>query len=71
LVESQIPNVQQIVDRYSEIAGRSGLDPRNIVSDPFEKIRIPRLKDDNDPVFNSLKSGDLFIAPNGKMMRKR
>ena len=71
LVESQIPNVQQTIDRYTAIAGRSGLNPEDIVSDPFASVRIPRLQGDNDPMFEKLKSGDLFIAPNGKIMRKR
>ena len=71
LVESQIPNVQQTIDRYTAIAGRSGLNPEDIVSDPFASVRIPRLQNDNDPMFEKLKSGDLFIAPNGKIMRKR
>jgi hypothetical protein len=71
LVESQAPNVQQAIDRYTAIAGRSGLNPEDIVSDPFASVRIPRLQGDNDPMFEKLKSGDLFIAPNGKIMRKR
>jgi hypothetical protein len=71
LVESQIPNVQQTIDRYTSIAGRAGLNPEDIVSDPFASVRIPRLQGDNDPMFAKLKSGDLFIAPNGRIMRKR
>lgn len=71
LVESQAPNVQQTIDRYTAIAGRAGLNPEDIVSDPFASVRIPRLQNDNDPIFEKLKSGDLFIAPNGKIMRKR
>jgi len=71
LVESQIPNVQQTIDRYTAIAGRSNLNPEDIVSDPFASVRIPRLQGDNDPMFEKLKSGDLFIAPNGRIMRKR
>jgi hypothetical protein len=71
LVESQIPNVQQTIDRYAAIALSSGLKPEDIVSDPFASVRIPRLQGDNDPMFEKLKSGDLFIAPNGKIMRKR
>jgi hypothetical protein len=71
LVESQEPNVQQTINRYTEIAGRSGLNPQDIVADPFAGIRIPRLQGENDPAFERLKSGDLFIAPNGKIMRKK
>jgi hypothetical protein len=71
LVESQIPNAQQTIDRYTSIAGRAGLNPEDIVSDPFASVRIPRLQGDNDPMFAKLKSGDLFIAPNGRIMRKR
>lgn len=71
LVESQAPNVQQTIDRYTAIAKRAGLNPEDIVSDPFASVRIPRLQNDNDPIFEKLKSGDLFIAPNGKIMRKR
>jgi hypothetical protein len=71
LVESQIPNVQQTIDRYTSIASRAGLNPEDIVSDPFASVRIPRLQGDNDPMFAKLKSGDLFIAPNGRIMRKR
>jgi len=71
LVESQIPNVQQTIDQYTSIAGRAGLNPEDIVSDPFASVRIPRLQGDNDPMFAKLKSGDLFIAPNGRIMRKR
>jgi len=71
LVESQMPNAQQLIDRYTGIASRSDLNPEDVVSDPFASVRIPRLQDDNDPMFKKLKSGDLFIAPNGKIMRKR
>ena len=71
LVESQMPNSQQLIDRYTAIASRSELNPEDVVSDPFASVRIPRLQDDNDPMFKNLKSGDLFIAPNGKIMRKR
>ena len=71
LVESQMPNVQQTIDRYTAIAGRSKLNPEDVVSDPFASTRIPRLQGDNDPMFKKLNSGDLFIAPNGRIMRKR
>ena len=71
LVESQMPNSQQLIDRYTAIASRSELNPEDVVSDPFASVRIPRLQGDNDPMFKKLKSGDLFIAPNGKIMRKR
>ena len=71
LVESQMPNSQQLIDRYTAIASRSDLNPEDVVSDPFASVRIPRLQGDNDPMFKKLKSGDLFIAPNGKIMRKR
>jgi hypothetical protein len=71
LVESQMPNVQQLVDRYTGIATRSGLNPEDIVTNPLQSLMIPRLTSDNDPVFEKLKKGDLFIAPDGKMMRKR
>jgi hypothetical protein len=71
LVESQMPNSQQLIDRYTGIASRSDLNPEDVVSDPFASVRIPRLQGDNDPMFKKLKSGDLFIAPNGKIMRKR
>jgi hypothetical protein len=71
LVESQMPNAQQLIDRYTGIASRSDLNPEDVVSDPFASVRIPRLQGDNDPMFKKLKSGDLFIAPTGKIMRKR
>lgn len=71
MVESQMPNLQQIVDRYTDIANRSGLNPKDIVNNPLQSLMIPRLTSDNDPVFEKLKKGDLFISPNGKMMRKR
>ena len=71
MVESQMPNLQQIIDRYTGIANRSGLNPEDIVNNPLQSLMIPRLTSDNDPVFEKLKKGDLFIAPNGKMMRKR
>ena len=71
LVESQMPNAQQLIDRYTGIASRSDLNPEDVVSDPFASVRIPRLQGDNDPMFKKLKSGDLFIAPDGRIMRKR
>lgn len=71
MVESQMPNLQQIIDRYTGIANRSGLNPEDIVNNPLQSLMIPRLTSDNDPVFEKLNKGDLFIAPNGKMMRKR
>lgn len=71
MVESQMPNVQQLVDRYTGIATRSGLNPEDIVTNPLQSLMIPRLTSDNDPMFEKLKKGDLFITPDGKMMRKR
>jgi len=71
LVESQMPNAQQLIDRYTAIAGRSGLNPEDVVADPFASVRVPRLQGDNDPMFKKLNSGDLFIAPNGRIMRKK
>jgi hypothetical protein len=71
MVESQMPNVQQLVDRYTGIATRSGLNPEDIVTNPLQPLIIPRLTSDNDPMFEKLKKGNLFITPDGKMMRKR
>jgi hypothetical protein len=71
LVESQMPNAQQLIDRYTAIAGRSNLNPEDVVADPFAGIRIPRLQGENDPAFEKLKRGDLFITPDGKIMRKK
>jgi hypothetical protein len=71
MVESQMPNLQQIVDRYTGIANRYGLNPEDIVNNPLQSLMIPRLTGDNDPMFEKLKKGDLFITPDGKMMRKR
>ncbi len=71
MVESQMPNVQQLVDRYTGIATRSGLNPEDIVTNPLQSLMIPRLTGDNDPMFEKLNKGDLFITPDGKMMRKR
>jgi len=71
MVESQMPNVQQLVDRYTGIANRYGLNPEDIVTNPLQPLMIPRLTGDNDPMFEKLKKGDLFITPDGKIMRKR
>jgi hypothetical protein len=71
LVESQMPNAQSISSRYSDIAKRSGLLPENVVDDPFKSARVPRLTGNNDPVYATLKSGDLFISPDGVMRRKK
>jgi hypothetical protein len=71
LVESQMPNVQQLIDRYTGIATRSGLNPQDIVSNPLEALKIPRLKGSNDPEYGSLKSGDLYFSPDGVMRRKK
>lgn len=71
LVESQMPNAQAIVGRYTDIAKRSGILPENVVEDPFKSARVPRLTGNNDPVYATLKSGDLFISPDGVMRRKK
>jgi hypothetical protein len=71
LVESQIPNAQEIIDRYSGIASRSGLNAQDVVSDPFKNVRIIRLKSNNDPEYSALKSGDLYFSPDGVMRRKK
>jgi len=71
MVESQMPNVQQLIDRYTGIASRSGLNPEDIISDPLKSLKIPRLSGNNDPVYASIKSGDLYISPDGVMRRKK
>lgn len=71
LVESQMPNAQAIVGRYTDIAKRSGILPENVVEDPFKSAKVPRLTGNNDPVYATLKSGDLFISPDGVMRRKK
>lgn len=71
LLESQMPNAQQIIDRYSEIAVRSGLNPQDVVDNPFKNLKIPRLSNTNDESYKSLRSGDLYFSPDGVMRRKK
>jgi hypothetical protein len=71
MVESQIPNVQQVIDRYTGIASRSGLNPEDIVSNPLQALKIPRLQGNNDSQYKLLKSGDLYFSPDGVMRRKK
>jgi hypothetical protein len=71
LVESQIPNAQEIIDRYSGIASRAGLNSQDVISDPFKNVRIIRLKSGSDPAYSALKSGDLYFSPDGVMRRKK
>jgi hypothetical protein len=71
MVESQMPNVQQVIDRYTGIASRAGLNPEDIVSNPLQTLKIPRLQSNNDSQYNSLKSGDLYFSPDGVMRRKK
>lgn len=71
MVESQMPNVQQVIDRYTGIASRSGLNPEDIVSNPLQALKIPRLQGNNDSQYKLLKSGDLYFSPDGVMRRKK
>jgi hypothetical protein len=71
MVESQVPNVQQVIDRYTGIANRSGLNPEDIVSNPLQALKIPRLQGNNDSQYKLLKSGDLYFSPDGVMRRKK
>lgn len=71
MVESQMPNVQQVIDRYTGIASRAGLNPEDIVSNPLQALKIPRLQGNNDSQYELLKSGDLYFSPDGVMRRKK
>jgi hypothetical protein len=41
MVESQMPGIKSLMDRYSGIARRSGLSPEDVVYDPFGSIAAP------------------------------
>jgi hypothetical protein len=70
IVKSQVPQLNSLQTQYSNIANSRGIDPRMVITDPFQGAILPKVRGEDDPNYNAIPVGGLYEGPDGNIRRK-